>query len=143
MPHDAGSAGARHLPVLLERCVALLAPALQEPGSVLVDGTLGMGGHSEAVLEACPQARVIGIDRDPQALHLAGRRLERFGDRVTLVHAVFDRLPDVLGDLGLPAVRGVLLDLGVSSLQLDEVDRGFAYAQDAPLDMRMDPTGGP
>jgi 16S rRNA (cytosine1402-N4)-methyltransferase len=140
---SAGAAAARHTPVLLERCVALLAPALQEPGAVLVDGTLGMGGHSEALLTQCPQARLVGIDRDPHALELAGRRLQRFGDRVRLVHAVYDRLPEVLTDLGLRRVQGVLLDLGVSSLQLDEPARGFAYAQDAPLDMRMDPSVGP
>jgi 16S rRNA (cytosine1402-N4)-methyltransferase len=133
---------ARHVPVLLDRCVALLAPALQQPGSVVVDATLGMGGHSEALLERCPQASLVAIDRDPQAIELAGRRLERFADRVTLVHAVYDRLPEVLADLGLERVQGVLLDLGVSSLQLDEAARGFAYAQDAPLDMRMDPTAG-
>lgn len=132
----------RHVPVLLERCVALLAPALQDPGSVVVDGTLGMGGHSEALLERCPQARLVGIDRDPQAVELAGRRLARFSPRVTLVHAVYDRLPEVLADLGIERVQGILLDLGVSSLQLDEVDRGFAYSHDAPLDMRMDPTAG-
>lgn len=137
------AAAARHVPVLLERVVALLAPALAEPGSVLVDGTLGMGGHSEALLERCPQARLVGIDRDPEALELAGRRLAPFGDRVTLVHAVADRLPQVLAGLGLEHVQGVLLDLGVSSLQLDEESRGFAYAHDAPLDMRMDPTEGP
>ncbi|MFZ5871866.1 MAG: 16S rRNA (cytosine(1402)-N(4))-methyltransferase RsmH, partial [Actinomycetota bacterium] len=138
MTQDASSA--QHVPVLLERCVALLAPALTEPGSVLVDGTLGLGGHSEALLDRCPQARLVGIDRDPQAIALAGRRLERFGDRVTLVHAVYDQLPEVLADLGIGSVQGVLLDLGVSSLQLDEAGRGFAYAHDAPLDMRMDPT---
>lgn len=137
------AAAARHVPVLLERVVALLAPALAEPGSVLVDGTLGMGGHSEALLERCPRARLVGIDRDPEALELAGRRLAPFGDRVTLVHAVADRLPQVLAGLGLEHVQGVLLDLGVSSLQLDEESRGFAYAHDAPLDMRMDPTEGP
>lgn len=137
------AAAARHVPVLLERVVALLAPALVEPGSVLVDGTLGMGGHSEALLERCPRARLVGIDRDPEALELAGRRLAPFGDRVTLVHAVADRLPQVLAGLGLEHVQGVLLDLGVSSLQLDEESRGFAYAHDAPLDMRMDPTEGP
>ncbi|MFC5998360.1 16S rRNA (cytosine(1402)-N(4))-methyltransferase RsmH [Quadrisphaera sp. GCM10027208] len=137
------AAAARHVPVLLERVVALLAPALAEPGSVLVDGTLGMGGHSEALLERCPRARLVGIDRDPEALELAGRRLAPFGDRVTLVHAVADRLPQVLAGLGLEHVQGVLLDLGVSSLQLDEDGRGFAYAHDAPLDMRMDPTEGP
>jgi 16S rRNA (cytosine1402-N4)-methyltransferase len=133
----------RHVPVLRDRCVALLAPALAEPGSVVVDATLGMGGHSEALLAACPQAVLVGIDRDPQALDLAGRRLAPFGARVHLVHAVYDELPEVLERLGLPAVHGVLLDLGVSSLQLDEASRGFAYAVDAPLDMRMDPTTGP
>jgi 16S rRNA (cytosine1402-N4)-methyltransferase len=143
MSQDASSASARHVPVLLERCVALLEPALRSPGSVVVDGTLGMGGHSEALLARCPQARLVGIDRDPQAIELAGRRLAPFGDRVSLVHAVYDRLPQVLADLGIDRVQGVLLDLGVSSLQLDEAERGFAYAQDAPLDMRMDPTTGP
>jgi len=133
---------ARHVPVLRDRCVALLAPALAAPGAVVVDGTLGMGGHSEALLSACPDAVLVGIDRDPQALALAGRRLAPFGERVHLVHAVYDELPRVLADLRLPAVHGVLLDLGVSSLQLDEAARGFAYAVDAPLDMRMDNTTG-
>jgi 16S rRNA (cytosine1402-N4)-methyltransferase len=109
----------------------------------VVDGTLGMGGHSEALLAACPDAVLVGIDRDPQALDLAGRRLAPFGDRVHLVHAVYDELPQVLDELRIAAVHGVLLDLGVSSLQLDERDRGFAYAVDAPLDMRMDNTTGP
>ena len=133
-------AAARHTPVLLERCVALLAPALEEPGAVVVDATLGMGGHSEALLTGCPAARLIGVDRDPAAIDLAGRRLARFADRVTLVHAVYDRIPQVLADLRLARVQGVLFDLGVSSLQLDRADRGFSYARDAPLDMRMDPT---
>jgi 16S rRNA (cytosine1402-N4)-methyltransferase len=129
----------RHVPVLRQRTVALLAPALVEPGSVVVDATVGLGGHSEALLANCPQARLVGLDRDPQALDLAGRRLAPFGERVRLVHAVYDAIPEVLAGLGIPAVHGVLFDLGVSSLQLDEVDRGFAYAVDAPLDMRMDP----
>jgi len=132
----------RHVPVLRDRCVALLAPALSAPGAVVVDGTLGMGGHSEALLAACPGAVLVGIDRDPQALDLAGRRLAPFGDRVHLVHAVYDELPDVLRERRIGAVQGVLLDLGVSSLQLDEAARGFAYSVDAPLDMRMDPTTG-
>ncbi len=135
-----GDAADRHLPVLLQRCVDLLAPALAEPGSVLVDCTLGMGGHTEAVLEQLPSARVIGIDRDPQALALAGARLARFGDRFTPVHAVYDEITEVVDAHAGGAVQGVLMDLGVSSLQLDETDRGFAYAQDAPLDMRMDST---
>ena len=132
----------RHTPVLLDRCVELLAPALQVPGAVLVDSTLGMGGHTEAVLERFAEVRVIGLDRDPQALDLAGRRLARFGDRFEAVHAVYDEIGDVLADRGLPAVQGVLMDLGVSSLQLDEAERGFSYAHDAPLDMRMDSSGG-
>lgn len=132
----------RHLPVLLQRCVDLLAPALAEPGAVLVDCTLGMGGHAEAVLEQLPNARVVGIDRDPQALRLAGARLERFGDRFTPVHAVYDEIGEVVAEQAPGGVQGVLMDLGVSSLQLDETERGFAYAQDAPLDMRMDPTRG-
>lgn len=140
-PTDADAAS-RHIPVLLQRCLDLLAPALAAPGAVLVDATLGMGGHTEGVLRAFEEVRVVGIDRDPQALALAGRRLAPFGDRFTPVHAVYDEIPDVLDDLGLPSVQGVLMDLGVSSLQLDETERGFAYAHDAPLDMRMDPTRG-
>jgi len=131
-----------HVPVLLDRVVALLAPALDRPGSVLVDATLGLGGHSEAVLSRIEATRVIGIDRDPQALELAGERLAPFGDRFTGVHAVYDEIPDVLADLGLTAVDAVLFDLGVSSMQLDVRERGFAYAEDAPLDMRMDGTVG-
>jgi 16S rRNA (cytosine1402-N4)-methyltransferase len=133
----------RHTPVLLERCVELLAPALEQPGAVMVDSTLGMGGHTEAVLTRFPDVQVIGLDRDPQALELAGRRLVRFGTRFRPVHAVYDEIGDVVAGLGLDHVQGVLMDLGVSSLQLDEPERGFSYAQDAPLDMRMDPTTGP
>ena len=109
----------------------------------MVDATLGLGGHTEAVLTRCPLARVVGVDRDPAALELAGRRLEPFGDRFTPVHAVYDELADVVAELGLPSVDAVLFDLGVSSMQLDVRERGFAYAEDAPLDMRMDPTAGP
>ncbi|WP_114855864.1 16S rRNA (cytosine(1402)-N(4))-methyltransferase RsmH [Brachybacterium sp. YJGR34] len=130
----------RHVPVLLATSVELLAPALQEPGSVHVDATLGMGGHAAAVLQAAPRAHVVGIDRDPQALELARQRLEREGvlDRATLVHATYDEIPAVLEDLGLPGARGVMMDLGLSSFQIDTTDRGFSYAVDAPLDMRMD-----
>ena len=141
MDTDAGAA-ARHTPVLLQRCLDLLAPALAAPGAVMVDSTLGMGGHTEGVLRAFDHVRVIGIDRDPQALALAGERLAPFGDRFTGVHAVYDEIGDVLDDLGIPSVQGVLMDLGVSSLQLDETERGFAYAHDAPLDMRMDQSRG-
>jgi 16S rRNA (cytosine1402-N4)-methyltransferase len=138
-PDDAAS---RHTPVLLQRCIDLLAPALQVEGAVMVDSTLGMGGHTEGVLRAFPHVRVIGIDRDPQALELAGRRLAPFGDRFTGVHAVYDEINDVLDRLDIPGVQGVLMDLGVSSLQLDERERGFSYSADAPLDMRMDATTG-
>ncbi|MFT4157777.1 MAG: 16S rRNA (cytosine(1402)-N(4))-methyltransferase RsmH [Microbacterium sp.] len=126
-----------HTPVLLDRCVELLAPALQSDTAVLVDATLGMGGHSEALLERFENIRLIGLDRDTDALRIAGERLARFGDRITLVHAVYD-------EIGLHAqgAAGILFDLGVSSLQLDEADRGFAYSRDAPLDMRMDQTKG-
>jgi len=129
------------VPVLLDRCIALLAPALTAADAVVVDCTLGMGGHAEALLRDTT-ARLVGLDRDPEALRRSAARLAPYAERITLVHAVYDELPRVLGDLGLERVHGVLFDLGVSSLQLDEAGRGFAYAQDAPLDMRMDPTTG-
>ncbi len=131
-----------HTPVLLDRCVELLGPALQRDGAVLVDATEGMGGHSEALLQRFPQTRLIGLDRDTDALRIAGERLARFGDRVTLVHTVYDGIADAVASAGAPRVDGILFDLGVSSLQLDDADRGFAYSQDAPLDMRMDQTAG-
>ncbi|AGP58586.1 16S rRNA methyltransferase [Streptomyces rapamycinicus NRRL 5491] len=127
---------------MLQRCLDMLAPALAQPGAVAVDCTLGLGGHSEALLRDFPEARLIALDRDPSALRLAGERLAPYGDRATLVHAVYDELPEVLDRLGVPRVQGILFDLGVSSMQLDEAGRGFAYAQDAPLDMRMDQTTG-
>lgn len=139
---EGARAADRHVPVLRRRIVELLAPALGRPGSVAVDATLGLGGHAEALLTACPDARVIGIDRDPQARALAAERLAGFGPRFTPVAAVYDEIPEVLADLGVVA-DAVLFDLGVSSLQLDEAGRGFAYRVDAPLDMRMDPSGGP
>ncbi len=129
-----------HIPVLLERTVELLAPALERPGAVLVDATLGLGGHAEAFLERFPELVFVGLDRDPVALALSGERLARFGDRVHLVHTVYDRIGEVLDDLGIAAVAGILFDLGVSSMQLDRVERGFSYSKDAPLDMRMDGT---
>jgi 16S rRNA (cytosine1402-N4)-methyltransferase len=138
-----GPAGARHVPVLLPRVAQLLAPALADRPAVLVDATLGLGGHAAALLAAHPRLTLVGLDRDPQALALAGRRLVAFSDRTHLVHAVYDRITDVLAELGLPRVDGVLFDLGVSSLQLDADERGFSYARDADLDMRMDPGRGP
>ncbi|WP_179797597.1 16S rRNA (cytosine(1402)-N(4))-methyltransferase RsmH [Actinomycetospora corticicola] len=135
--------GERHVPVLLERCLELLAPALDGPDAVVVDGTLGLGGHAEALLTRHPGLTLVGLDRDPEALRLAGERLAPHAGRIHLVHAVFDEIADVLDRLGLGPVQGVLFDLGVSSLQLDEDQRGFSYSREAPLDMRMDPTTGP
>ncbi len=129
-----------HTPVLLERTVELLSPALERPGAVLVDATLGMAGHAEAFLRRFPELVLIGFDRDPDALAIAGERLAVFGDRVHLVHTVYDRFAESLETLGITEVSGILFDLGVSSLQLDRVERGFSYSKDAPLDMRMDST---
>ena len=131
-----------HAPVMLERCIEVLGEAIDGKPAILVDGTLGLGGHSEAFLERFPQLTLIGIDRDTNALALAGERLARFGDRVHLVHAVYEEIADVIFDLGYKAVDAILLDLGVSSMQLDQADRGFAYSYDAPLDMRMDTSRG-
>lgn len=132
--------GAAHVPVLLERCIDLLAPVVDQPGSVLVDMTLGLGGHAEAFLGRFPGLRVVGLDRDEEAISLAEQRLAVFGDRFTAVHSVYDEVLDIVADVVGGPVVGVLADLGVSSMQLDQVSRGFSYAQDAPLDMRMDPT---
>ena len=131
-----------HAPVLLQRCIEILGVALEGKPAVMIDGTLGLGGHSEAFLERFPQLTLIGIDRDTNALALAGERLAKYADRIHLVHAVYDEIEDVLADLDIPGVDAILLDLGVSSMQLDQADRGFAYSYDAPLDMRMDTTTG-
>ena len=130
-----------HIPVLLDRCVEILAPALERPGAVLVDATLGAGGHAERFLTEFGDLRLIGLDRDPGALAGARARLARFADRITLVHTRYDGIADALAEAGCEAtesVDGVLFDLGVSSMQLDQTERGFSYAKDAPLDMRMD-----
>lgn len=134
----------RHIPVLRDRCIALLAPAIEaaEGQAVVIDATLGMGGHSEALLDRFSNLHLVGIDRDRQALRLAGERLSAHRSRTDFVHAVYDEIDEVLVDLGIPEVHGVLFDLGVSSLQLDERERGFAYSYDAPLDMRMDTSAG-
>lgn len=127
-----------HVPVMLERTIEILGESLDGAGAILVDCTLGLGGHTEAFLERFPGLTVIGIDRDKNALALAGERLARFGNRFKFAHATYDQILDVLDALDIAEVQGVLLDLGVSSMQLDEADRGFAYSFDAPLDMRMD-----
>jgi 16S rRNA (cytosine1402-N4)-methyltransferase len=131
-----------HTPVALEYALEKLGPALQGEDAVLVDGTLGLGGHTESFLERFPNLTVIGIDRDEQALALAAKRLERFGSRVIFAHAIYSEILEVLGSEGFEQVDAVLLDLGVSSMQLDEAERGFAYSFDAPLDMRMNQASG-
>jgi 16S rRNA (cytosine1402-N4)-methyltransferase len=135
-------AGARHVPVALPRVAELLRPSLSRAGAVYIDATLGLGGHSAALLAEHPGLTLVGLDRDEQALAVAGRRLAAFADRTHLVHAVYDRIADVLAELSIPRVDGILFDLGVSSLQLDADERGFSYARDADLDMRMDASTG-
>ncbi|MEN9693150.1 MAG: putative S-adenosyl-L-methionine-dependent methyltransferase MraW [Actinomycetota bacterium] len=127
----------KHVPVMLERCITLLAPAISRPNAVVLDATLGLAGHSLAMLEQFPNLRLVGIDRDENALAISRERLAAHSSRITLVHAVYDEISDVLAELGIPAVDGVLFDLGVSSMQLDVAERGFSYNQDSPLDMRM------
>lgn len=131
-----------HVPVLVHRVTDLLAPALEVPDAVVVDATVGLAGHSAAILERFSQVRLVGLDRDPHALDRARDRLAEFGERVTLVHAVYDQLADVCHEHGISKVQGILFDLGVSSMQLDEMSRGFSYAHKSELDMRMDPTAG-
>ncbi len=143
--NDADAADRIHLPVLAQRVSALLEPAfrsLDEP--LFVDATLGMAGHTLRLLADHPTLRVIGIDRDPAALRIAAERIAAagFADRVEYVHGVYDQIGAVIARRSRTGVQGILFDLGVSSLQLDQADRGFAYSVDAPLDMRMDPTTG-
>jgi 16S rRNA (cytosine1402-N4)-methyltransferase len=136
-------AAAAHVPVLRDRVLTLLAPAVTaDPHGVVVDATLGLGGHAVAVLEAHPDVLLVGLDRDPEALRRSSERLAPYGERVRLVQAVYDALPEVLADAGIAEVAAVLFDLGVSSMQLDQQERGFSYARDTALDMRMDPTTG-
>ncbi|MDT5157827.1 MAG: rRNA (cytosine1402-N4)-methyltransferase [Acidobacteriota bacterium] len=138
MAASGGGPEAPHRPVLLFEVIRLLAP---KRGGLFVDATLGLGGHSEAILEASTDARVLGIDRDRQALRLAAERLVRFGLRFHAVHANFRDIARVLGEAGEQEASGVLADLGVSSLQFDTPERGFSFRHDAPLDMRMDADG--
>ena len=132
-----GTAAAGHLPVMRDRVLELLAPALDSPDAVLVDATLGRAGHSAALLAAHPGLTLIGIDTDAAAIAESRQLLTSFADRVSLVQAGYDELPRILAGAGLSVVQGVLFDLGVSSPQLDDPGRGFSYSQDAPLDMRM------
>ena len=131
-----------HRPVMLDRCLELLRPGIVGNSPVVVDATLGLGGHTEALLIEHPNLTVIGFDRDPVALELASERLSRFGSRFHGALATYDKFADVLNELSIQRIQGALFDLGVSSMQLDQPKRGFAYAQDAPLDMRMDQSRG-
>lgn len=131
-----------HEPVMLARTLELLAPALASESAVLVDCTLGLGGHSEAFLNMFENLTVIGIDRDLTALDLAQKRLDLFGSRVKYFHGTYDEIPQALAEFGFSEASAILMDLGVSSMQIDSQDRGFAYSFDAPLDMRMDPSTG-
>lgn len=140
--HDADYAAQAHTPVLLERCLDLLAPACDHTDATVIDATLGMGGHTEGMLRRFPHLTVIGIDRDPQAIELASQRLAQFGSRFVPVRTTYDHVAQVAQQYGRP-IDGILLDAGVSSLQLDKVERGFSYARDAALDMRMNPDEGP
>ena len=136
-----------HIPVALDRCIALLTPAIERAISergeaVVIDATLGLGGHSRELLSRFPQLRIIGLDRDLAAIALATKNVEEYADRITIVHTIYDQIVPVIKAQGLSAVDGILFDLGVSSMQLDEGERGFAYSHEAPLDMRMDQSQG-
>ena len=133
---DSGSSFG-HRPVMLDEILELLVPV---PAGVLLDATLGGAGHAAALLDAAPQLVLVGLEQDPEAIGAARARLARFGDRATVVHSRFDRLDDVLDDLGIHTVNAVLFDLGVSSPQLDRAERGFSYRLEGALDMRMDPS---
>jgi 16S rRNA (cytosine1402-N4)-methyltransferase len=136
-----GTTDTGHRPVMTDRVLALLAPALQPPGAILLDATLGRAGHASALLGEHPGLTLIGVDTDDAAIEASRLLLAPYRERVTLVHAVYDEIPAILARLGQRSVHGILFDLGVSSPQLDDPERGFAYSYDAPLDMRMDRTG--
>ena len=128
-----------HVSVMRDRCVDLLSPAIAAASNpVVVDATLGLGGHTEALLQKFPHLTVIGIDRDLDAIAKATARLAPFADRLKTAHSTFDGIAEVVSSFGYKRIDGALFDLGVSSMQLDQVERGFSYSQDAPLDMRMD-----
>lgn len=137
----------RHIPVALNRCIDLLTPAIEKAitsrgHALVIDATLGLGGHTRALLEKFADLRVIGFDRDTAAIEIAREAVAPYGDRLTIIHAVYDQISSTLEELNISHLDGALFDLGVSSMQLDEAERGFAYSQDAPLDMRMDQSQG-
>lgn len=137
----------QHVPVALERCIELLTPAIEysltnNPSTYVIDATLGLGGHSRALLAKFPSLIVIGIDRDESAIAIARERVVPFGDRLVIAHTTYDAIEEILNEHGISKVAGILFDLGVSSMQLDDGERGFAYSHEAPLDMRMDQSSG-
>ncbi len=138
-----GESSAGHVPVMADTVTALLGPALERAGAVLLDATLGRAGHARALLAAYPGLILIGVDADLTAIERSRELLSAYADRVMLVHAFYDEIPAIIAAAGLDSVQGVLFDLGVSSPQLDDPERGFAYSYDAPLDMRMDRTREP
>ena len=142
MTGPATTFGNAHVPVMLDRVLELLEPVASRSSAVVVDATLGLGGHAAALLARHPDLHLIGIDRDPAALARSSARLAAHSDRTTLVHGIYDTLPAVLAAAGIDRVDGILFDLGVSSMQLDADERGFSYSRDTDLDMRMDPTTG-
>ena len=137
-----------HIPVALQRCMELLTPAIESSlrnsaETYVLDATLGLGGHARALLEKFPTLIVIGIDRDESAIAIARERVAPFQDRLLISHTTYEKIDEVLAEHGVRSIAGALFDLGVSSMQLDDGERGFAYSHDAPLDMRMDQSGGP
>ena len=137
----------QHIPVALERCIELLTPAIENSlsnhsATYVIDATLGLGGHTRALLAKFPTLIVIGIDRDLRAIELARQYVAPFTDRLLISHTTYDQIDEVLAEHNVDAVAGILFDLGVSSMQLDDGERGFAYSPDAPLDMRMDQSSG-
>ena len=136
-------ASVKHIPVALNRCIELLAPAIEKSSNpVVVDATLGLGGHSFELLTKFPSLKIIAIDRDLSAIKFAKERLANFTNRITFNHAIYSEFARVLSDNNVSEINGALFDLGVSSMQLDESDRGFSYSRLAPLDMRMDQSQG-
>jgi 16S rRNA (cytosine1402-N4)-methyltransferase len=137
----------RHIPVALNRCIELLSPSIESAistrgSAIVIDATLGLGGHTRALLEKFEHLRIIGFDRDLSAIAIARENVSPYQDRLTIIHAVYDQIESALEELSIDFIDGALFDLGVSSMQLDEADRGFAYSQEAPLDMRMDQSQG-
>jgi 16S rRNA (cytosine1402-N4)-methyltransferase len=137
----------RHIPVALDRCIELLTPSIeraiaQRGSATILDATLGLGGHTRALLERFAQLFVIGFDRDSRAIEIARKNIAPYQDRLTIIHEEYDQIEISLHQLKIDFVDGILFDLGVSSMQLDEAERGFAYSQEAPLDMRMDQSKG-